>query len=203
MLNPVLSNFIIFFSDEFFPIELAKKYDNFLFHKNSPFKSIQAHLYESIQVVNIPGINLQMLNLQGIGNVGKNLNGEFSHTTINRQYAGTASLNEILEATVLTITFKNSILNWMYCYELLYQYYKRTRTIEDFNIILDMQDAAQIPMIRFRLSDCFISGMPGLEFAYNQSFSETKTFDCSFAFNKFDVEFIIPDFELKSINLKN
>ena len=73
--------------------------------------------------------------------------------------------------------------------------------MNDFWITLTLDDSAENPMIRFRLSDCFISTIPGLSFAYNQNFNESKTFEIGFTFNKFDVEFIIPDFNITKLNL--
>ena len=157
MLNPSLSNFRIEFSDNFFPYEVTKKYDDFLFNKNSPFKLIKTHVYESIQQLNLPGINVNTVSATALMNLGLNPrdgNG-FPNTTVNRQYVGTDPLNTVVDSTVATITFRNSIINWMYVYEIFYSYYKRTRSISDFQITLIMMDSAEIPMMKFKLSDCF------------------------------------------------
>jgi hypothetical protein len=202
MINPILSNFRIEFGSSFFPMVITKKYENFLFHKNYPFKTMDSYLYETIQELNLPGINLNTLQISGIPNLGSNPSKiNFPHTIINRSYPGTSSQNEIIEGVTITITLKNTIINWMYCYEVLYKYYKRTREIQDFYILLIMHDSTQIPMIQFKASDCFISGMPGLSFSFLQSFNELKSFDVTFTFNKFDVDFIIPNFNIKAINI--
>ena len=202
MINPVLSNFRLDFSDDFFPIEITKKYDDFLFHKNSPFKSLRSHFYESIQTFVMPGINLNTISAIGLSNLGKNPQvGDFPHTTINRHYPGTAPQNEIIDGIVFNVTFRNTILNWMYCYEILYSYYKRSRSVDQFQIIITMMDGSEVPMIRFKLGACFASTMPGLEFSFNQSFSESKTFDCGFTFNTLDVDFLVPNFDLKQLTL--
>ena len=73
--------------------------------------------------------------------------------------------------------------------------------MNDFYMQLILKDSAEIDMIKFTLSDCFISTMPGLTFSYLQAFSESKTFDISFTFNKFDTEFLIPGFDLNSVSL--
>ena len=202
MINPVLSNFQIQFSDDFFPQSITDKYDKFLFHKNYPFKSLVSYFYETMQNLDIPGINLNTLAIQGLNNLGQNPDiANFPHSTVNRHYPGTAPINEIVDSVTVNLTFRNTLINWMYCYEVLHRYYSRTRTIKDFKIFLIMKDSAEIPMIKFTLSDCFISTMPGLSFSYNQSFNESKTFDIGFTFNKFDVDFIIPEFNLKSVSL--
>lgn len=205
MLNPVLSNFRMEFSDDFFPEALTAKYNKFLFYKNYPFKSLQGYLYETIQQINIPGINLQGNTVTGMNNIGSlDIKAALlaqAQTTVNRNYPGNAPINEIIDGINVTITFKNTMFNWMYCYEVLYGYYKRIRDVQQFKIYLLMMDSAEVPMIRFNFSDVFIGAMPGLEFAYNQSFSETKTFDVTFTFNMFDVEFIIPDFIVSELKV--
>jgi hypothetical protein len=202
MINPVLSNFEIILSDSFFPKAVTEKYDNFLFTKNYPLKTLESYLYETIQNLDMPGINLSTITETGLQNLGKNPSVDnFPQVTVNRHYAGTAPMNEIIDGTTVNLTFRNTLLNWMYCYEVLYRYYSRTRSIKDFGIILKMKDSAEIPIIKFTLSDCFISTMPGLSFSYNQSFNESKTFDIGLTFNKFDVAFLLPDFSLTNINL--
>jgi len=57
MINPVLTNTKIHFSDDLFPEEFIKKYNDFLFHKNYPLKNIGAVIYESIQNIEIARIN--------------------------------------------------------------------------------------------------------------------------------------------------
>jgi hypothetical protein len=215
MLNPSLANFKVAFSSNTFPKKLTEKYDKFLFQKNTPFKNIQDYLLESIQTVVIPGINLNTVTVAGLQNLGKNswTNGGnnpfgqptgadgFPHSTVNAIYPGTAPLNEVVDSTILTITFRNSIINWMYIYELFFSYYKRTRDIKEFSIYLDMLDSAKVPMIRFSMSYCFVATIPGLEFSFANQFNEAKTFDASFVFNKFDVNFLVPEFNQTTVNL--
>lgn len=200
MINPILTNYRIDFGDNFFPKEITQKYDNFLFHKNYPFKTLKGYFYETIQNCDIPGIALNELLIAGLNNLGQNPSlDNFPHSTINRSYSGTAPENEIVEGTKINITFRNTVLNWMYCFEVLKRYYARTRTMKDFYILLTFMDSAEIPIIRFKFSDCFASSLPGLSFAYNQSFSESKTFDCAFTFNQMGVDLIIPDFNVNQV----
>jgi len=204
MINPVLTNTKIHFSDDLFPEEFIKKYNDFLFHKNYPLKNIGAVIYESIQNIEIAGINLNPLIVQSINNtrgssLNKSSNG-FPHTTINRGYPGTEPINNIVDNQVLTITMRNNLLNWMYFYEVCHGYYKRTRNIDLFDIIITALDSAEIPMINFRLKNCFVQTLPGLSFSFNSAFNETKTIDVGIFFNEFNVEFLIPSFNLEKIN---
>lgn len=201
MLNPVLSNFRIQFGESLFPQEIIQKYDKFLFDKNYPLKNFRSYFHETVQVVQIPGENLQTLLVNGLPNIRNANPKDFPHTTVNRTYPGTAPLNEVVDGVTINVTFKNSILNWLYLFEWMYKYYKRTREAHEFDVNLIMMDSAEVPMINFRLIDCYVAALPGLEFAYNASFSESKTFDMSFVFNRFDVRMIIPDFNSETLHL--
>ena len=45
-------------------------------------------------------------------------------------------------------------------------------------------------------SDCFINSLPDLEFLTNQAIREPRNFDLGLIFNKFDVKFLIPNFNV-------
>lgn len=197
MLNPSTDKYTIEFGGDFYPKEIVKKYDEFLFHKNHPIKNIQGHISESIQTVTIPGMALNTLTVQGLNNVGSGGYNQPSPTTVNVNYPGNSPMNEIFEGTALNITLRNTIINWMYFYEFFRGFYNRTNKIDGFthfNLQIIVRDAAEIPMISFSFNDCFISNLPGLEFSFNTSFRESKTFDIGITFNKFDVGFLIPNF---------
>ncbi len=200
MLNPILSNTKIQFTDALFPQEIVKKYDDFLFHKNYALKSIGGLIYESIQNVELPGLNLNTLIIQALANTGKTKK-DFNHVTINRGYPGTDPLNTVIENSILTLTMKNYLINWMYFYEMNHNYYARKRTVEQFGITIIALDSAELPIIKFTLKNCFIQMLPGLAFSFNSSYNESKTIDIGIFFNSMDVDFLIPNFALDVINL--
>lgn len=199
-LNPNTDKFTIEFGENFYVKELMEKYNEFLFHKNSPIKDIQSHIHESIQSIQIPGMQLNVVNVNGMSNIGAagNLNSQAA-LTINRNYQGNAPINEIIDSTSITVTFRNTLINWMYIYELFRGSYARQSQLKQFFVNITLRDAAEIPMLNVEFSDCFISGLPGLEFSYNTSFRESKTFDVTITFNKMDFAFIIPSFQKKNI----
>lgn len=208
MLNPSIDKYTIEFGSGFFDNEIAKKYNDYLFHMNGPIKNIKDHIQESIQLVSIPGFSLNLLQVQNLGNLKNtqfqsmgNKPSNFPHTTINRQYVGTANQNDILTEQTISFTFRNTLLNWMYIYEVFYNYYRRSRNLSDFQIVITLHDAAEIPLMQFIFRDCFTSSLPGLEFAFNAQFREAKTIDAGFAFNALDSKFMIPDFNLKKIDV--
>lgn len=202
MLNPATDNVIIEFNHDFFDNEFSKVYDEFLFHMNGPIKNIKDHIHESIQEIEIPGFNLNVIETNGLPNAtgGGNAN-FFPHTTINRQFPGTSSQNDIIDSKQVNITFRNTILNWSYIFQVMEGYYRRKRIMEQFAINITLLDSAQIPMLSFRFSDCFTSTIPGLSFGFNSNIREVKTVQSGFTFNKFDVKINIPEFAKTNISL--
>lgn len=197
MLNPATDKYTVELSTDFYPKFVTEKYDKFLFHQNGPIKDIQGHIQESIQNLSTPGWSLNTLEIQGLPNLGANLPGNtvnMAEPTVSAIYPGTSALNDIFETKELTITFRNTILNWMYFYEISRNYYARQRAVKEFNINVVIMDAAEIDMLLFRFERCFVSGFPGLEFAFNSSFRESKTFDLRITFNELNVGFLLPDF---------
>jgi hypothetical protein len=208
MLDPVLSNFRLDFGDPFFPVELTGKYDNYLFNRNYPLKTLRGYFHETIQEFSTPGIDLNELVVNGFNNIGKlrpsgwGGSDDMPNVTQNRSYPGTSPDNEIINPLKLTVTFRNTVLNYMYCYEVFHKYYKRKREITDFYITAVMMDSAEVPMFRFKFSDAYVASVPGLTFSYTGAFNESKTFDCTFTFNGFDVDLIIPDMAVNNISLR-
>lgn len=207
MLNPSLQNFRLQIGVEFFPTEIAQKYDDFLFSINHPFKTIYSSFHESIKTVQIGGINIQPQIIQGMDNTGTNprnpANNQwgFPHTTNNVAYEGNEPWWNVLENTTVTISLRNNILNWMYCYEFAYRRYLRENRTELFPMTLIMMDSAEIEMIRISYSDCFITTLPPLEFSAEATFNESKIIDIGIQANKVDVDFNIPDFKKHNIVL--
>jgi hypothetical protein len=209
MLNPSLNNFSVMFSSEFFPEFLIQKYDNYLFHKNYPFKTMQSLIIEGIQSISVPGIGLQTITVTGMENTGSNPrqktdqhgHKDFPAPTNNRVYPGTSPLSEISEGQIVTISYKNYLINWMYMFEIYWGYYRRSRTLDLFNITLTMKDSSEIDQIRFRLEDCFLTSLPNLVFSFTQAFNESQSFDVGFIFQKYNVDFCTPSFDLETINL--
>ena len=208
MLNPSLQNIEIQFSSDFFPQEFTQKYDDFLFQMNHPFKTLQSNFMESIQQVNIPGLNISPLIIQSMDNTGVDPRNPalnpigFPHATQNRAYEGNEPWWNVLEGTIINVTLRNNILNYMYCYEMIYNRYRRQNRVNQFNTYLILKDSAEIPMMQFSAIDCFLVQVPTMEFSFMSSFGESKSFDIGIQFNKLDVDFNIPDFKQNKIKLE-
>ncbi len=207
MLNPSVQNFQVQFSDEFFPNEIVQKYSDYLFSINHPFKTWESCFIESIQSVQIGGITIQPLIINGLDNTGANPRNEkmnkpwgFPHVTNNVAYEGNEPWWNVQENMQFTLTLRNNIMNWMYCYEMAYRRYLRENRIDLFTFVLKMMDSAEVDMIRMTFSNCFITNLPPLEFSALTTFNESKQIDIVCQANKVDVDFNIPDF--KKVNIK-
>lgn len=208
MLNPISDKFRVEFSSEFFDTSYYKKYNNFIYNLNGPIKDLVTHFYESIQQVIISGINAQPLTVTGINNLkGVGTEGpmgtkppNMTETTISRSWIGNVPFDELLNSKTLTVNMKNTYINWLYSYEYFRDYFDRKRTVKDFRVTLTVLDSANIPMMQFIFSDCFIISLPDLEFLTNGQIREVRQFDLGIQFNRFDVKFIIPEFN--NINLE-
>lgn len=201
MINPVLSNFRLDFSDNFFPVTMTQKYDDFLFHKNYPFKTLKSYFYETIQSIDIPGIDLSVLSVNGMNNIGNSSGVGNDNPITNTPFLGNLPDNEITDNIKVVVSFRNTLINWMYCFEMLHNYNARIRFVKDFFITLTMKDSAEIPMIQFQFTDCFITTCPGMTFAYNTAFNDSKTFDISFVFKRFSTKFIFPNFNVSKVTI--
>lgn len=205
-LNPATDNVLIEFSPSFFETPFIEKYNDFLFHMNGPIKDMQTFIMESIQEIEIPGTSLNVLEIQSIPNIkssGKQYGINFPETSINVQYPGTSNKNDIIESKSLSLTLRNTILNWSYFYESLDGYFRRTRIIKEFDIVITLLDSAWIPMLSFVFHNCFVSLLPSLTFGFNSQIREIKTFNAGITFNSMDINVQIPDFKMSKYNLNS
>lgn len=205
MLNPSLGNVTVYISSNFFPECMIKKYNDWLFHLNSPIKLFPDVFVESIQNITVPGFTTPNIAVENLPNGGRNgfHQGDIHASTMNRFFEGHQPWFNVIEGSLLTLGFRNNIINWMYCYEMLYGRYRRNERVEQFQIIITVHDSADIPMIKYVFSDCWIEMLPALEMSFNASFNETKTFDVGVKFNRYDVEFCIPEFKKTDIDLND
>lgn len=203
MLNPILSNAVIEFDSNFFPQELVEKYDNYLYRINYPLKSFMSYFHETVQSLSIPGLSLQTTELIGLYN-NKNLKADrsnFTHNTTQYTQPGNADYTSVLTDNKITVSFKNTILNWLYVWEFAYNYYKRRDRVGTFNVNVILKNSAEINILGFYFNDSFITTTAELEFSFTEAFSESKTFDISILFKEFNVRSLIPDFDETIIKL--
>lgn len=202
-LNPILDKFKVDFSANLFPKEMTERYDRYLKAKNSPLKRIEDIISESIVSVSVPGFEIPTNTITGMSNLGGDpYKGDFPTVVTQLTLPSDVSKMETFSSQTITLTLQNNLLNWLYFYEVYNGYFKNERTIDMFEIYITMKDAAEIDVMRFVFGGCFCSGMAGLEFATNEEYMQAKTVDVNFVFNSMDVDTILPEFNMKTVNLK-
>lgn len=202
-LNPVVDKFRVDFSAGFYPKSMTERYNRYLRTKNAPLKTIQDVIAESIVGLQIPGFEFQQLNVTDMPNLGKDpYKGEFPTVVTQITYPQDTSKMATFTSQVVTLTLQNNLLNWLYFYEMYNAFFKNNRTVDFFSFFVTMLDASEIEIFRFRFEGCFCSGMAGLDISSNEEFMQSKTVDVSILFNSMEVDTLIPDFNLKTVNLK-
>lgn len=196
MLNPVLSNFQIMIGDDFFSEDITTKYDNFLFKRNYPLKSFYAYFHETIKTITIPGFEMPTLEIDALNNMKLSAPGSdnFIHPVSKYTVAGHEPYENMLTSKTFIITFKNTVLNYMFVFEWMYDFYKRKRDKNVFPIVMTFMDSSDTPMMRYTFAKSFPISLPNLEYSFNNIFDESKEFDVGFQYNNFNVDFVIPDF---------
>lgn len=200
-LNPVVDKFRVFIGGDFFNNSISKRYDNYLYNKNYPLKNIEEVIYESINNVNIPGFQLPELTIEGLSNIGNNNNYPIDNPVTQMTLPSEVSQMETFESQEITLSMRNNILNWLYIYEIYYNYFSRDRKVNVFPIYVTILDSAEIEIMRFEFGACYVSGMAGLEFATNNGFRESRIIEARIRFNSMNIETLIPDFKKKDLIL--
>lgn len=204
-LNPVVDKFKIMFGGDFFANDIAPRYNNYLRNKNQPLKTVDAMIVETINGVNVPGFNLPENTITGLSNLGSGSSAydmdTFPNPTTQMTMPSEVSLIETFTDRTIRISMRNNILNWLYFYEIYRGYFSNNRTIDVFPIYLTIMDGAEIEIMRFIFSACYVSGMGELEFSTNSQFREARMIEAQIVFNSMDVETLIPDLNMKTINL--
>lgn len=189
MLPPVMSNIQIDFSPHLFPAHIAGKYDKIFFNNNDPIKTIEDLCKESIQDLSVSGFEMPTLDLNGMNNFASQM--KHAANTVNRSVSGNQPENETFENSV-TFTMLNYMYNWSYFLEWGKRYFMRNRDVSEFWVNITLLDSAELPVMRFRYEDCFVTTVPPLTFSFTQSFAESSTFDLVFKTNRMSIDIAIP-----------
>ena len=179
----------------FLPPEIEQKYTAILNKDAYTTTTAIDYLNESIQAVNMPGINgLTTVQVQhgfnGIEKTESRLNVEASHE-ITYMTVGNP-LEKIDKEFKVTFRSNNGLLNYFMLYETAFWYACREKD-------WDCEDAMYIELLnedgtvlsRVTYMQVHLEGIEGLEFNYTKIDRESNTFDVTFKFNNIDFEYMI------------
>lgn len=179
----------------FIPKEIEEKYTSYINKDSYTIRTAVEYLNESIQGINIPGLNgLTYVQQQhGLNRIKRNdsrLNVEPMHE-IN--YMTSENPLEKMDKE-FKVTFRNNqgLFNYFMLYETAFHYACREfRADAEPVMYLEIlsEDGTAIAKVTF--FDVHMEGIDGLEFNYSKVEREAGTFDVTFKFNNIDFEYLI------------
>ena len=179
----------------FIPEEVEQKYTKYINKDSYVIKSAIEYLNESIQGINIPGLNgltsvQQQHGRNGITHTGKRLNVEPMHE-IN--YLTPENPLEKMEKE-FKVTFRKNqgLINYFMLYETAFHLACREfRGDAESEMYLEIlsEDGTAIAKVTF--FDVHMEGIEGVDFNYSKIEREAGTFDVTFKFNNIDFEYFI------------
>lgn len=182
----------------FIPKEVEEKYTSILNKEAYTITSAIDYLNESIQGVNMPGINgLTVTQVQHGSNgivrqdgINGRIDVEPSHELT---YIGADNpLEKIDKEFKVTFRANQGLLNYFMLYETAF-YYACKEYRWDCEPVMYIEilneDGTAISMVKF--IDVYMEGIEGLDFNYSKIEREANTFDVTFKFNNIDFEYLI------------
>lgn len=197
------SNFRLLLPDEFIPEEIQEKYTKILTEAHSFITKPIDFLNESIQKVEVLGMNAGAV-AQSQTNTGKPIR-NMNRVEQNRIQGGTSDVYyrsatnplSLIDKT-LNIDFRHSLgyINYFLLFEsAMYQYSRDTEYLKhlDFNFNVDILNQNGAIYSRVVLMHPIIDGIDMLSFDFSQPISSTKTFRAIWKYDNFDYQFMNTD----------
>lgn len=180
--------------DDFFFPSITEKYDKVLKAMGGTFTSIVDVINESIQTVQIPGMSFEMVTQEDSGSTGLN-----TISLPDKKLRDTIESHEI----IVSLRHIDGFLNYFCLLEHFIKYFKHKRddsvngetggTIKsDLTLPIILLQRSGNPIFVVLFQRCYLTNIPQLEFTYNQSIAEFKTFDIKFYFYEFMTKVSLP-----------
>jgi hypothetical protein len=185
------NNFYVAFPKTFFPEEIAIRYQPFINRITNIHPALHDFINFHIMKITIPNINFEPVvqtptspsfreDNAGSESVGFR-DASNKHDLIDKNFTVTmGAVDGYLNYWVMLETF----LYW-------YAYPQKKQHPLDLNVLI-LDNEGNI-LFRAEFIKCMITGLSEFELDYTSPSDDLKTFDCTFAFNRFDVSFIRGD----------
>ena len=180
ILNSQYSNFLVNLPLDFFPSNIVEKYTKFLKATPLPFKDLQSYINWTIQSISWAEIQPVIAEQSDRRDIKPFKGGfeAFQYTT--REF---------------DITFKTteSYLNYFILQDILLDFWEQDGSSEKYevykpDITLHLLDNKGNMLLAYKFHDIVFSGISALELSYAQNVPEFKTFNCTFAYRRFEIE---------------
>jgi hypothetical protein len=192
-LSPRYDLFKFSFPKDFLPQEVLEKYDNILSKNSGVIVNAIDYLNESIQGVNLPGINDVLITQVQHGHNSI----ERSRTKLNVEpvhditYQSSANLlSNINKEIKITFRMNQGLYNYFMLYETIFHHACKPISKDCEPILyIEILDEEGVSIAKVKLIDVYINGIDGLDFTYNKIERDAGTFDATLKFNNIDFDF--------------
>jgi len=179
---------------DFIPPEVNEKYQNILSKNAGVITTPIDYLNESIQGINIPGIeslttDQQQHSTNAIHPAMGKINVEPARQNTYKSVSN--PLDNIDKTITISFRFNQGFYNYFLIYESIF--WKICKPLDYKNeevLFIDLLDETGKINARIKYYDCHVDGIEGLEFNYSKLERDTGTFDVTFKFNNIDFVFI-------------
>ena len=193
-LSPRYDLFKFAFPKDFIPTEVNEKYQKILSRNTGVLTTPIDYLNESIQGINIPGIEeLTIDQQQHSHNSIKLRDGKINVEPVRQNtYKSPANpLDQINKEITVTFRFNQGFYNYFLLYETIF--WKCCKPLDypgEEVLCVDLMDETGRVIERIKYMDCNVAGIDGLEFTYSKTERDAGTFNVTFKFNNIDFVFI-------------
>ena len=197
-LSPRYDLFRFHLPKTFIPPDVEAKYTKLLNSDSYTMTSSIDFLNESIQGVNMPGLNGLTITQQQHGSNGiirtdgsvKRINVEASHDIT---YLGIGNpLEKIDKEFKVTFRANQGLLNYFMLYETAFYYACREYTWKEEPVMfIELLSETGNAIAKIKFIDVHMEGIEGIDFNYSKIEREANTFDVTFKFNSIDFEYLI------------
>lgn len=191
--------FRLLFPKEFLHEELVEKYTKILQDKHSFIYNPVDFLNETIQSVQVLGINEATIEQLQTGRgtytriEGREEQNKFMHTTSSVNYRSETNPINLVDKT-LRVIFRHTLgfVNYFMIFENFFYQYERDTKYENIipNLFVDILDNNGNVYSRLELIHPIMNGLDMLELNFTEPIAQSSTFQAEFKFSNIDFQFI-------------
>lgn len=193
-LSPRYDQFRFLFPKEFLPPEVTEKWQQKINKDSAVITTPIDYLNESIRGISFPGIQdltvtQQQHSTNPIKRTISRINVEPNQN--NTTYSTGNPLDKIQREITVKFRMNQGLYNYWMLYEaIFYRICKQELYKDGTDLQLYILDEDGVCIVRVDLMQCHISGIDGLEFAFDKTERQVDEFNLTLTFNNIDLEIL-------------
>ena len=193
-LSPRYDQFRFLFPKEFLPPEVTEKWQKKINKDSAVITTPIDYLNESIRGISFPGITdltvtQQQHSTNPIKRTINRINVEPNQN--NTTYATSNPLDKIQREITVKFRMNQGLYNYWMLYEaIFYRICKQKLYKDGTDLQLFILDEDGVRVVRVDLMQCHITGIDGLEFAFDKTERQVDEFSLTLTFNNIDLEIL-------------